>query len=111
MIGDFHGTERPLLQFVHFRNKGKWTEVKLASIKIYVSEDLNNVLILQLHILNTFTCLSHSDVFTTTHHVFLENNYHCFDYISLLLRLYEEIVKECLWKVGIHRIIMDMTYM
>ena len=83
---------------------------KSCTIILKFNHDLNNVLIIQVLILNTFTYLSHSYVFTTAHHVFLENNYPCFYYISLLLRLYEEIVKKGLCKFGIHYITMDMTY-
>ena len=48
-------------------------------------------------LLMNITYLTHSDVFTTAHYIFLGNNYHCRPHFSLLVQNYEEIIKEGLW--------------
>ena len=84
--------------------------LKSCTIILKFNHDPISILSRQVHILNNFTYLSHSDVFKTALHIFLGNSQLLFSYISLLLQIYEEIVKKHLWKFDIHYIIMIMTY-
>ena len=85
----------------------------LCTIILKLNQDPTNVHPTQVYENNTF---NKHNIFNPFWRVlncalyFLGNNYHCRPHISLFLQTYEEIVKDCLWKLEIHDFIMEMTY-
>ena len=75
---------------------------KSCTIILQFNHDPISILFKQVYILNTFTYLSHSDVFKTALHIFLGNSHSCFPTFLFYYRFTKKLSK---------RVYVNLRYM
>ena len=71
-------TRQPNDRMLSVWKENMFCPLKSCTIILKFNHDPISILSRQVHILNNFTYLSHSDVFKTALHIFLGNSYSCF---------------------------------
>ena len=102
-------TRQPNDRMLSVWKENMFCPLKSCTIILKFNHDPISILSRQVHILNNFTYLSHSDVFKTALHIFLGNSHSCFPTFLFYYRFTKKLSKN-IYENLIHYIIMIMTY-
>ena len=86
-------TRQPNDRMLSVWKENMFCPLKSCTIILKFNHDPISILSRQVHILNNFTYLSHSDVFKTALHIFLGNSHSCFPTFLFYYRFTKKLWK------------------